>query len=142
MNTKQEKEREVARLTALLNEMPYRAVRSVGVKQLIEGFNVKLSRQTVTAIRREVRTAMEEEMAQREVPVEKIGNQIVLERIAAIVTKSYPHLGDNEKISTEDALQAIYRELKFYDPSLLTRNEKRALPKSKQTPMQTSSTRS
>ena len=65
---------------------------------------------------------------------ERIGQQLVIERIGNILSKSYPHLGDDEKIGTEDALKMIYKEVSHYDPTAITRNEKRALPK--QTPRQ------
>jgi hypothetical protein len=65
---------------------------------------------------------------------EQVGQQLVIERIGNILSKSYPHLGDDEKIGTEDALKMIYKEVKHYDPTAITRNEKRALPK--QTPSQ------
>ncbi len=96
---------------------------------------VSLSRQVVTTIKHQYLQAREGKVMSGkagkngEGKVEQIGQQMVLERIANVISKSYVHLGDNEKVASEDALTMIKRHLLAYDPSIITRNEKRALPK-------------
>jgi hypothetical protein len=127
--------RETARLIAALQAMPAGLVKHLNMNQLIKGLSLDLSYPSVLNIVKEYRKGLEvkEAMAGESKQTEEAGAQFVLERISAIITKGYAHLGDNEKVGAEDVQLMIYRELKAFDPSLLARNEKKRLPK--QTPV-------
>ena len=57
-----------------------------------------------------------------------VSAQLVLEKSARILTKTYAYAGDEgEKIAAEDALRLLVREFRQYDQQLLLRNEKRAV---------------
>ena len=100
-------------------------------KEIKRELNSPLGCGTIRKIRNQIYKAREGMMARKtkEGKVEQIGQAIVLERIANVISKSYVHLGDNEKVASEDALTMIKRHLQAYDPSIIKRNEKRALPK-------------
>jgi hypothetical protein len=125
------KEREVARLIAVMNSLPDSLLRILTVQQLCVAFQFDLSADTVAIARREYLKG--EKMAGKQkgdaIPDQAVDAQVVLERIARITTKTYAHLGDSEQIGSEEASVLVYKELKTYDPAIITRNEKRALPK-------------
>lgn len=54
---------------------------------------------------------------------------LTLERIARINSKTEPVLGAGEQLSERDAVILTVRELKAFDPTIIHRNIKRALPK-------------
>jgi len=62
--------------------------------------------------------------------VKQVGAQLVLEKAARVVSKTYAFKGDDEKVASEDALKMLVQLFNQYDSSLLTRNERRALPHS------------
>ena len=133
-------EAESARLILNLRELPIELLRILSSRQLVALFKTKLSHGTILNYREEILKEREGEMAgekgiDRHRPVVKqpdsivISQQVLLERVGSILAKSYPHLGDNEKISEADALRLIYREVKRYDPTILERNLRSRLPK-------------
>lgn len=123
--------REVARLVSTLQTMPVGLVNLVNINQLIKGLNLDLSYSTVLNIVKDFRKGLEgkESMAGKDKQPQGADNQIVLEQIAAIQTKTFAYCGDGESIAAEDANLLTIRLLKKLDPSLLTRNEKRRPPK-------------
>ena len=144
----EDNEPEVARLLLHLRELPTWAVFALSTDSLIKFLNLDLNKTTVYVVVKDFRKSLEGKMAGRgkkeqtqieaaAQPVEEIGAQVVLERIARITTKTYAHLGDGEQIGSEEASLLVYNELKTFDPAIITRNEKRALPK--QTPTVTNS---
>lgn len=128
---------EVARLILHLKSLPYWAVFALSTDALLTHLKLDLNKTTVYVAVKKFRKSLEGKMAGKQkgettgdaLPVEEVGAQLVLERIARIVTKTYAHAGDAEEVSSEDANLMTLRELKSYDPSLIARNEKRALPK-------------
>ena len=137
-------EKESARVALCLNELPYKWLKVLNARQIIKLFDLRVSHSTVWAARKAILKEREAHMkagtTSKQNPQRldskqthktddaQTAQQLVLERIARIITKSYPHLGDDERIGTEDALRMIYRELGHFDQALLIRNEKRALP--------------
>ena len=129
--TQPENQEEIARLVMALRSLPPRIADVLTAAQIVRGFNVKLHPATVGQIVRDYKReqGMKAE-TEKGINPENIGAQVVLEKLARIVTKTSAHLGDDERIGSEEANQMVYRELKQYDPSLITRNAKRRLPKS------------
>ena len=131
---------EVARLIVTLDAMPPAFVRVLNVRKLYDSLDLGISYITMVEIVHVYRNGLQEkQMAGKSTEgtgegATSTSNQLVLERIARIATKTYAYKGDDEEIGTEDGMLMIVRELKTYDPSLLTRNEKRRLPK--QSPVQ------
>jgi hypothetical protein len=127
-------EAEIARLRVLLSALPWQVIKSLNISVLAKigaEYGLKLSPHTLWKVLEESLKSIEGDKNRNRSPivVESIGNQSILERIARVITKSYAHLGDGERVGSEDALQMIYRELKQYDPGIISRNERRALPK-------------
>ena len=126
---------EVARLIVALDAMPPAFVLVLNVRKLYDSLDLAFSYITMIQIIHDYRIGLQENAMAGKPQVDAdeqatgIDNQLVLERIARIVTKTYAHKGDDEEIGTEDGMLMIHRELKSYDPSLLVRNEKRRLPK-------------
>jgi hypothetical protein len=140
------KEREIARLYALLNSLPPSLIRLLTVQQLMIAFDFDLHGNYVSELRRDYLNNLEGNMTGKHHrqgkaenadkmnqpkearEVEKVEAQLVLEQSAGILTKTYAYAGDaGEKIAPEDALRLLVREFRKYDQSLLTRNEKRAV---------------
>ena len=133
--TDKAKRRESARLYVAMQSMPAAVLRLLTAEELITVFGIGLSIDRVTVLKREYlkREGMMKrgrgEDKQEVDQLNRIGHQLTLERIANVISKSYVHLGDDEKVASEDALTLIKRELTRFDPAIVTRNEKRALPR-------------
>jgi hypothetical protein len=135
-----ENEKEIARLAAILKQLPAALVAVLTVGQLRRAFNLKVHAQTVRRIRNGFERSNGEgktsdpATGSEEQPPLWLEQQVVLQKIGHILCKSYAHLGDAEIIGTEDALLMIYRELKQFDYSLITRFEgRKRLPRQRRT---------
>ena len=150
-------EHEQARTALLLSRVPAEILSLLSVKLIRQLYHIRLSHGTVWQLKQTIidsregitmegstrtsklkaklnpATASGKQIRPKKISPEEVDAQVVLERLARIVTKTYPHLGDDELVASEDALRMIYRELGHFDPAILKRNEKRALPK--QTPL-------
>ncbi|HKQ06636.1 MAG TPA: hypothetical protein VJ464_15995 [Blastocatellia bacterium] len=128
-----EAEAEMARLAINLKALPTEILRLLSAGQINKCFDTYLSHETILQCKKKILKAKEGQAVagkgMQQPIAEDVKAQVVLDRIAAIITKGYAHLGDNEKVGAEDVQMMIYRELKTYDLSLLTRNEKKRLPK-------------
>ena len=118
-------EEERARLVLFIRSLRF----PISAAEIMKQSGTKFGRETVSELRREIFNSLKEGNMQEGSGVEEVNAQKALERISTILGKSYAHLGDAEKIGTEEALQRIYREVKRYDPVIIARNQKRALPK-------------
>jgi hypothetical protein len=131
---KPERETEIARFAVILRSLPQELIPVISTAQVIRAFKVEIRPATANRMKRDYeREVMDMAGKGDDKKVEAIGAQIVVERLATIASKTYAHLGDGEKIAEGEALQMICRELRRYDPSILDRTVKRALPK--QTPV-------
>ncbi|MEK6323575.1 MAG: hypothetical protein AABN33_18195 [Acidobacteriota bacterium] len=114
---------EIARTVAILESLPIELLPWLTASQLINAYEIKLSRNTVKPIIAGKKAeGGKQKAAQRP---EDIEARIVIERLARVMTKTYAYCGDAELIGTEDAQRMMLRELRKYDPSILARNEKR-----------------
>ena len=96
--------------------------------QLSRAFRLDLRPQTIWKVKRQyieanARAHLVESQPEAPPPL-WIEQQLVLDNIGRILSLTYVHVGDKEEVGSEDALRMIYRELKRYDFSLITRNEK------------------
>ena len=139
---------EIARLIVGLNSLAASVVISSSAHSLMSRFKIKLHEITVYPILREYRKQLEGKMqmagetskrkkkgealkvATAKPTVKQVGAQLVLEKAARVVSKTYAFKGDDEKVASEDALKMLVQLFNQYDSSLLTRNERRALPHS------------
>lgn len=119
---------EKARAELIFRTLTQRELRFIPVWRLRRIFEIKLSVTQIDDLRRKFITkAGEASMGKGN--VETIDAQILLNEVAAIVSKTYANLGDAEKIGTEEGMNLILRRLKAYDSTILDRNLKRRLPK-------------
>lgn len=125
-----ELQREKARVAGIFRTLTQRELRFIPVWRLARLFNIKMSFAQIDDFRRKFITkAGEESMQAEKEKLENIDAQILVEDMAAIASKTFAHLGDAEKIGTEEGMQRIVRRLINYDPTILNRNVKRRLPK-------------
>lgn len=122
IRTRAEYEKEWARVVLFIRSQSRPDLLSAA--EIIEQSGTWLSESTIHRLRRTQEGSME-----KGINTEEIGAQLLIEQIAAVVTKTHAHLGDGEKIGSEEGNQRVYQLLKRFDPSLLTRNEKRRLPR-------------
>ncbi|HVG20262.1 MAG TPA: hypothetical protein VNI02_14525 [Blastocatellia bacterium] len=131
-----EDDREVARLTAILKQLPASLVGVLSPSQLSRAFHLNLRVHTIWNAKRHFVAAGDiVKLGDTETDTDVspplwIEQQLVLDNIGRILSRTYAYLGDKEEIGSEDALRMVYRELKQYDFSLITRNARNE----KQTP--------
>ena len=124
-----EYQRERAHLCAMLRTVDPNALSFLTVSEIKRRYRSRLGTGTIKKIKKVFIECREGAMGKPAGKLDQIGHQMVLERIANVISKSYVHLGDAEKVASEDALTMIKRELQHFDPSIIKRNERRALPK-------------
>jgi hypothetical protein len=126
---RKEDDREIARLMAILKQLPASLVRTLTSSQLSRAFQLDLRPQTIWKAKRhfiEAKDSLNPVESHSEAPAPLwIEQQLVLENIGRVLARTYVHVGDKEQVGSEEALRMIYRELRRYDFSLITRNEKR-----------------
>lgn len=132
--SKEETESELAKLAMNLNTLPTEVLKLLSAGKINKRFHTQLSHETILRCKRQILKARGEEPMTTDKGIkqpkpEAIGAQVVLEQLARVSAKTYAHIGENEKIGSEDALRLINKLLKRYDPSILDRNLNRRLPK-------------
>ena len=124
---KPDNDADIARFVGILRGLPFRLVREMTVGQMKTAFDLQIGTQTIYITRKRFVEAGDRSGQRSAVSGQADGSAIVLERLARIISKTYAHLGDGELIASEDALRLMLAEIKSFDPSLITRNEKRSI---------------
>jgi hypothetical protein len=125
------KDAEVARLLEYLRTTDKEVVRFQSVAKLHAQLKLQISleytRKLISQFYKDVKANKEvSKMPEKKQPVTA---ETVLLELAAIAAKTYAYVGDQEKVSSEDAAKGFVKVMKNYDPTLLERGLRRQLPK-------------
>lgn len=120
-------DQESARFADIVRRLPIELARELSSVQLIRAYEIKLSRATVDPIKDQILESRKNEHPAT--AKEMLTAQVTLERLARIHSKTEPVLGNEEKLSERDCVIMSLREMRAYDPAIIERNIRRALPK-------------
>lgn len=134
VSNRAEKEREVMRLYDCFRAIPTPVIRLLNARQLKEAFAVDLPEVWIRGAHRRFLDHLQTQEKNMQTTQEKVYDpkkhlspDLLIERLATIVSKSYAVKGDDEEIASEDALKMIKRELTNYDEEIIVRNERRSI---------------
>jgi hypothetical protein len=136
VSNRAEKEREVMRLYDCFRAIPQPLIKTLTANQIKTAFQVNLPEVWIRGAHRRFLDHLETQEKNMETTQEKVYDpkkhlspDLLIDRVATIVAKSYAVKGDDEEIASEDALKMIKTELQKYDEKIIARNGRKSLAK-------------